>query len=194
MSDEASLFWIEPERMARLMERLDTPKATVRPSQEPGQQEPPPADPLDDTVSVVMKAPDVGIGAPLAQYQVSSGSIEERLAGLLDWLRDVTAPRQAFVTDGEGLALAGDTEPETVAVAARLAGTWEELRGVCSYPEDGALSIDAPGGGCLHLLRATTPWGMLHLGFVATRELPSTTLDQIREAFRRTVEEKEPHS
>lgn len=213
MSEKASLFWIEPQRLASLMERLETPvedlpTAGPSPPESPSATENPSvstespdiADPLDDTVSVIpspsegKEEKDVAPAEPFAQYQLGPGSIETRLDALLSWLKANVNPRDAFVTDREGLALAGATAPEIVAAAAQLAGTWEDVRGVCQYPEDGALSIDAPGGGRLHLLRAETRWGSLHLGFVAEQDVPSSAMSQIREAFSQTVAEKEPVS
>ncbi len=192
-SNERSLFWIEPATLTGLLATVSAPAneppasrtawspasgrvagRPTRPAPEAEGQDPGPA-----------PGPRVPLVLPRRPF-------EARLAALLGWLEDSFGFEQAFVIDADGLPLIEEQAvAELVATAAALGRTCRELRR--SGELDGGTSVTLEMGSDkrLYLLADETPWGLLQLGVVTDRRLEAGDLDAARDAFHRTVDDKE---
>lgn len=167
-----SLFWVEPEQLAALARRA----GAGAPARTPAARETRPREMQQGRERETPFAPP-------------EGSSEDRMEALLDWLDRLTGSRGSFVADNEGLALVsrgvGDKLP---ALATAMCGTWSSLCWGLEVASEGTLVLELAPGERLHLIPATTAWGLMSLGFVTADVLPSETLKTVQETFRRTVE------
>ena len=194
-NNDRSLFWIEPAAVTALLERLESdPSARAVPEPsvpEPSAPEPSAPGPASDTKSGGIRAVSANKRSEEPDFRAPDGPLEDRLDGLLAWLGDLSDCDQAFVADGEGLALVDrGARPELVAAVASVGERWAEMRGSWGLPRGPSLTIDLEGDDKLYLLLAESRWGRLNLGFVTRRALERPTLDRVAAAFRTAVSEQ----
>ena len=172
-----SLFWVEAAAIAKLLGKIGGSPAGHSAPAFWASPESPPASQLD---------------APGAALRVPESPFEARLEALCGWLLGAAICDEAFVIDGDGLALIEEKTPaELLAAAAALGRRLDSLQRTGELTADTSIVIELPDSRRLHLLGTDTRWGLLQLGFITRRLLPRGTLEAVGEAFRRTVDEKE---
>lgn len=209
--DQRSLFWIEKATLTGLLATVTAPIEVPVAGPEDATLAGPPPTPrraprvAENAVSLASsgrRTDPEGAGnaessrprrAPLV---LPRRPFEARLAALLGWLEETVAYTQAFVVDADGLPLVEETSGETGAglsvAAAGLGRAWHALVRTGDLDARTSLALElGPEASRLHLLPAETRWGLLQLGFVTERSLGRADLDAARDAFRRTVDDKE---
>jgi len=120
------------------------------------------------------------------------GSIEQRLALLVDWLMGSTASYSAFVADSEGLALANRNAPDNyIAVTALIGRAQHLLDEFVPAPVDGSTSMELDDGNTLHIVWASTDAGRLAAGMVLPQPLVRTVCVAVRNMVRAAVANEE---
>ncbi len=182
MMNEPSLFWVDPSELSLLVSEAGV-------SSTPGTIAPRAA---TATPPAIVATRANGAGDPkLPAFTVPEGSFEERLLALLDWVRAIAVFEHAFVVDQDGLALIHESAPlELIAASAAMSESWESLRNRFDLSAESYLTIDLERPERLHLLAATSPWGLLSLGFVTDDPVPATSITAIQQQFHRTLQEE----
>src|SRR5262249_61646557 len=122
----------------------------------------------------------------------AKGSIEQRLAVLVDWLMGSTASYSAFVADSEGLALANRNAPDNyIAVTALIGRAQHLLDEYVPAPVDGATSMELEDGNTLQIVWASTDAGRLAAGMVLPQPLARTICVAVRNMVRAAVANEE---
>lgn len=175
-----SISWTEPELLRRLLE--DAARAAPPPP-------PPPPVPA-------AAAPVVSTGTPaeppepsLPPYSVEGGSIEERVANLINWLLRVRDVDGIFIADANGLAIANHgVDTDHIAICATLMDTLGTVRAnLASDARRMALTIAK--GQVLHLVAVETSWGAFGVGLVSPDFLSDEFMARAQRALSMTLGE-----
>ncbi len=181
MTIARSLFWIEGDEMASLLERVTgAPPArgsegTSPTSRSPSSAPPPPSSIVDQGEELAVR-----------------GNLQQRLEAFLDWLPSVVPHTGAFVADQQGLALAErKASPAVIAAAAAMADQWHGIQNDFALAGDGGLAIELGEEGQLFVVPARATWGSICVGLVSSTRLDRAGRVRIAEALERAVAEKE---
>ncbi len=184
MMTESSLFWVDPSELSLLLREAGVSSAPGIPVR----AKPVRAKPVETPVAAPARS-SASDDESLPSFVIPEGSFEERLLALLDWVRAIAVFEHAFVVDNDGLALVHESAPlELIAASAAMSESWESLRNRFDLSARSYLAIDLGRGERLHLLAATSPWGLLSLGFVTDDPVSGRNIAAIQQQFQRTLE------
>ncbi|MCP3999065.1 MAG: hypothetical protein GY722_28980 [bacterium] len=174
----SSLFWVEPDELSQLLQEAGVSSG--------------PGSPTPQGAASLLPARENGDRyASWPPFAIPQGPFEERLLALLDWVRVIAVFEHAFVVDQDGLALVRENTPlELIAASAAMSENWESLRNRFDLSARSYLAIEIGRHERLHLLAASSPWGLLSLGFVTSGPVPASGIAAIQEQFRRTLEKE----
>ncbi len=146
---EPSLFWADAAELSVLLQRAGVSSRAGAPA---------PRRP----VAMPGERPVRAREQEIPSFPIPGGSFEERLKALLEWVGDVATSEHTFVVDEEGLALVQESAPlELIAASAAMGERWESLRTRFDLAADNSLAIGLATRERLHLLTASSRWGLL---------------------------------
>lgn len=190
------LFWDDPRGLSGLAARVARRQEVSSPAVVPqprSAREPAsaaassPVPSASAASSPVASSPDDRSAAERA-FPEATGSIEDRLAALLRWLRQLTGAHRVFVADEEGLPLAGHGASDALVAGASAVGNgWNNIHRGLGLPLSRGLSIDFEGDGSLRVLTAATDGGRWTLGFVTREPVGLDELSLIGSALERCL-------
>ncbi|MFK7992098.1 MAG: hypothetical protein AB8I08_39130 [Sandaracinaceae bacterium] len=164
-----SISWTDPAVLRRLL--VDAARV-----------EPPPP-------PIVLELSPTVSPEPEPEFELTAGTIEERVSSLIDWLARSRSLEGLFITDANGLAIANrGVESDQVAVCATLMGALSDVRK--SLATDARrMAIAIGDGSVLHLVAVETPLGAFGVGMVSSDFLSDDFMARAQRALSLTLGE-----